>query len=59
MLGVRLALEPQLGVGLLLLLVAAAAGVVTYLGLALLYERRYVLHMISMLRPARLAGSSA
>jgi hypothetical protein len=58
MLAVRAVLEPRLGERLDVLVLAAGAGVVTYLGLAILIERRYILQMISMLRPVRVAGSS-
>jgi O-antigen/teichoic acid export membrane protein len=59
MLGARALLEPRLGESFSVLVVAAAAGALTYLGLAALSERRYIARMLSMLRPARLAGSSA
>jgi lipopolysaccharide exporter len=58
MLGVRLLLVSHLG-DLGVLLAAAAAGVVTYLGLAWLDERRYIREMIGMLRPVGVARSSA
>jgi O-antigen/teichoic acid export membrane protein len=58
MLGVRMLLEPHLGESAVVLLAATAAGVITYLGLALVYERRYILQMLSMLRPLRVADPS-
>ena len=58
MLAVRMLLEPSLGQSLIVLVAAAGAGVVTYLGLALVYERRYLLHMLGMLRPVALARPS-
>jgi O-antigen/teichoic acid export membrane protein len=59
MLGARALLEPRFGETFGVLVVAAATGAITYLGLAACYERRYIVQMISMLRPARVAGSSA
>jgi O-antigen/teichoic acid export membrane protein len=58
MLATRLLLEPPLGVGWLLLVISSAVGVVTYLGLGLLYERRYILQMVALVRPVGVARSS-
>jgi O-antigen/teichoic acid export membrane protein len=59
MVGVRLLLEPRLGNGVLLLLTASVAGVVMYFALAWLYERRYLLQMVALVRPVRVAPPSA
>lgn len=58
MLATRLLLEPRLGVGWLLLLISAAVGVLTYLALALTYERRYILQMVALVRPVEVARPS-
>jgi hypothetical protein len=58
MLATRLLLEPHLGVGWRLLVISSAVGVVTYLGLGLLYERRYILQMVALVRPVRVARPS-
>jgi hypothetical protein len=59
MLLARLLLDGRLGAPLVVFLVAAGAGAATYLALALVSERRYVLDMLAMLRPMRVAGPSA
>ncbi|HUK95775.1 MAG TPA: MOP flippase family protein [Gaiellaceae bacterium] len=58
MVGARMLLEPHFGESLLVFVAAAAAGVIAYLGLAFAYERRYILQMLSMLRPLRVAEPS-
>lgn len=51
MLAVRMLLEPHLG-DLLVLVAATAAGALVYLTLTLVNQRRYILQMIGMIRPA-------
>jgi lipopolysaccharide exporter len=58
MLAVRAVLEPRLGESLEVLVLAAGAGVVTYLALAGVLERVFIRQMLGMLRPARLAGTT-
>jgi O-antigen/teichoic acid export membrane protein len=58
MLGARLLLVPRLGEDFGTLVLCSAAGVATYLGLALAYQRRYILQMLGMLRPVGVARPS-
>jgi lipopolysaccharide exporter len=55
MLAVRAVLEPRLGERLDVLVLAAAAGAITYLGLAGISERSFLKQLLGMLRPARIA----
>ena len=57
MLGVRALLEPRFGEQAGVLAAAATTGIATYLALAFAYERPYVMQMISILRPVRVAGA--
>jgi len=59
MLATRVLLEPHLGTGALLLVTSATAGVLTYFAFAWLWERRYLLQMVALVRPMRVAPPSA